>query len=153
MTQIVLNKSILHSVVQSITSSTIGTINLHPSAMQMIWRTVRKKNSIELSASTRREIRDMLRRQGVYVKKGCNIWVASALYIVVQNNILWLKMTVMHRQINVFQLYQIWLGNLHQRCPMVGVCQPQVLYLMYWKLTVVIKTATMKKRETNLSVN
>lgn len=43
----------------------------------------------ELSASTRRELRDLLRRQGVYVKKCRNVLIATALYEVVKDDIPW----------------------------------------------------------------
>lgn len=43
----------------------------------------------ELSASTRRELRDVLRRQGVYVKKGRNVSIATALHEVVKDEIPW----------------------------------------------------------------
>lgn len=43
----------------------------------------------ERSARTRRKLCHVLRRQGVYVKKGCNVLIATALHEVVQNEISW----------------------------------------------------------------
>lgn len=41
----------------------------------------------EVSANTLRELRDVLRRQDIYVKKGRNVLIATALYEVVRDNI------------------------------------------------------------------